>query len=90
MPREDLRELLGSLRRELDDSGGLDPAERSLLVDVHDEIEELLELSSETRIERRDSLVDRLTEAIDEFQASHPEFSRTIGNLADTLASMGF
>lgn len=88
MARESLEQTLTSLKQELRASD-LDPRSLKLLHEIHDEIEAVLELSSEIPKDRNEGLRDRLGHAIEAFGASHPQLTRAMGSLVDTLTGLG-
>ncbi len=89
MPKVQLTDTLRSLRSALKDGEQLDGEQRMLLADLHDEIEQLLELSAEARPEQREVVQVQARGAFERFQASHPSLARAFGTLADTLSGMG-
>jgi len=89
MGGDEIKDLLWQLRDALDDPDAVDGSSRELLIQVRDDIEEYLELSSESQIRRTLSLRERLVEAVESFQQTHPGLTRAMGNLAETLAGLG-
>ncbi len=88
MPNEKLKATVAELERELLALDTVDEATRmrlqQALVDVRSALQE-----SETSAEDRNSLAARLTNAVEEFEGSHPTLVTIIGRLADGLSQMG-
>jgi hypothetical protein len=89
MPKTKLRELLTELHDELDSEAGVDAEAQRLLVQVRDDIEILLELSSEVPIEHREQVRSGLGRALDALETDHPALFRVVGNMLDVLTSLG-
>ena len=85
MPEQRLRELVEALRAELARTGSVDADARRLLEGVTDEIDELIERSDG----EAPSLVERLREATEHFEESHPKLSATVAQMAEALERMG-
>lgn len=86
MSRDDLRDRLEALHGALRDAESLDPEARALLRAVMEDIERVLAREQEHEPE---SLVERLREAIGDFEESHPTLSEAAGRVIDALARMG-
>jgi hypothetical protein len=85
MAKESLRTLVAGLRAELAQAHDLDADAREALHRLAQEVETVLQgasAGSPVDSPLRDRLADRVTE----LEASHPELSRTVGNIVDTLA----
>jgi ElaB/YqjD/DUF883 family membrane-anchored ribosome-binding protein len=84
-PRRDLSDTLDELRAQLAASASISPAERerleTLLRDVRDHVDH----------ERHEpqSLADRLQEATEHFEESHPNLTMAIGAVAEALSRLG-
>ena len=88
MPKTALHDLLTQVREHLEgDPGHTNLAERELLIRVHDDIEEVLELSSEVSPARAQQTGSVLEEAA-EHLAAHP-IGAALGRVAELLAGMG-
>lgn len=83
MSDEVLRHTLKELRRELAEVGKVDPGLEALLSEIRADIEEVME--------RQDPhpLRDRLAQAVERFETSHPTLANAMGAVADQLARMG-
>lgn len=89
MPKTALRELLAQLQEHLDEDSAADitAADRDLLVRVHDDIEDVLEITAEVPHPRAQETRSILDEAAAELGA-HP-IGAAIGRVAEILAGMG-
>lgn len=87
MEKQHLREQLASLHVALANAGEVGPEARELLAEVLDDIQRLLE--AEERERRPEGVVERLREAVEEFEESHPTLSEAAGRVIDALARMG-
>ncbi len=87
MPDQHLRDTLEHLHKELQQAGGVDDRSRELLRDVMDDIHAILDPSAPEA--RPGSLVERLREAVDDFEESHPAVTEAVGRVVDALAKMG-
>jgi F0F1-type ATP synthase membrane subunit b/b' len=85
MDRRELPELLEQLRRELAASRG-DRATREHLEKLIDEIEARLEDST---TERHESLLERIAEAVEEFETTHPRATAILNEIMMTLSNLG-
>jgi hypothetical protein len=89
--RERLRQSLQDLRSQLARADFPDPTARTQLEQTIDEIENSLGPGRAIVPVRpvNSSLVHRLTDATQEFEASHPTLSGAIGSVIDALSRMG-
>ena len=87
MREQDLRQLLERLHTELQGADTIDDRSRELLRSVVGDIEELLERKHE-RV-APESIVERLREAVRDFEQTHPTLTDAIGRVADALAGIG-
>jgi hypothetical protein len=85
--KEDLREQLAALHAALGDGESVGPEARELLRAVMEDIERVLDI--EAGDERDEGLVDRLREAVGDFEESHPTLAEAAGRVIDALARMG-
>lgn len=86
MPEKELRRRLEELHHELAEvgqSGEIDADLEKLLAEIRTDIETVMERSEET------SLADRLGEAVERFEASHPRLASAMGAVIDQLARIG-
>ena len=90
MPRrlEKLRETLDELDRELASVDTVDPRTRALLEEARAEIQTALDQQDTDQL-RSQSLIDRLKDAQQEFEASHPNLSGIVMRMINTLAQLG-
>ena len=88
MPERELRDTLETLRRELRTSRELDPEARHLLTELAGDLDALLD-QEEAEREPGGPLAERLREATERFEESHPELTLVVGRLADLLANLG-
>lgn len=88
MDKQELRRQLAALHQALADSETVGPEARELLQAVMGDIQRLLDVE-EARPEEPASLVDRLREAVEDFEESHPTLSEAAGRVIDALARMG-
>ncbi|MDH3520479.1 MAG: DUF4404 family protein [Myxococcales bacterium] len=89
MPEKQLRETLQDLEQTLERQGSVDPAARERLGELVQEIRELLAREPGEREETEPSLVDRLSEAMEQFEESHPSLTEAVGRLAAALSNLG-
>lgn len=87
MDKQHLREQLAALHVALSDAEAVGPEARELLRAVMDDIQRLLEV--EERDEEPEGLMDRLREAAEDFEQSHPTLAEATGRVIDALARMG-
>ena len=80
--KERLSELLAELGDELHHTGEVDEETRTLLAQLHDDIDRLTGESHATAVERAKGLESR-------FSAEHPIAARIAREFADLLAKMG-
>ena len=87
MNRPDLHQHLLRLHSELQRAEGMDERTRALLRDLSQDIENILEAPDDTaHRERSRTLRDRLSTALQQFEAAHPDLARTTNNVLETLA----
>lgn len=89
MDREQLRERLEQLRAELQQVASVDDKDRALLERLDADIHELLESGEDDHPRRYTGVGEGLREAVERFEASHPDLTMTMGQLAEMLARMG-
>ncbi|MCC7083858.1 MAG: DUF4404 family protein [Pirellulales bacterium] len=82
---ERLRATLEELRRGLTEVEQLDPALRSQLVAALHDIQSALAAKGSPE----ESLMQRLRDAAQDFEESHPALAGNLGSLIDTLGRMG-
>ena len=86
MDKQHLRTQLASLHQALADADSVGPEARELLRAVMEDIERLLEVEER---EEPEGLMDRLREAVEDFEESHPTLAEAAGRVIDALARMG-
>jgi hypothetical protein len=86
MTEESLRALVAGLRSELARAHDLDADAREALHSLAREVEAALQSEPAGAGASGPALRDRLSDWVTELEASHPNLSRTVGNLVDTLA----
>lgn len=90
MPERRVRETLDELSRQIRDAETLGPEEREELDRLVGEIEARLDRDAGREDDgEAPPLVQRLSEAAERFEASHPRLSAAVGRLVDALAAMG-
>jgi hypothetical protein len=89
MPKQHLRNALDTIREALDDPKDLDLSDRELMITVRDDIQELLELSSEVAVGQKLQTQRGVASAIERFEERHPQLTRMLGSVAEALSSMG-
>ena len=87
MSERHLREMLEQLHAELQNSGDIDENSRELLREVMDDIRTIVEPGAAAP--RPEPLGQRLREAVDAFEESHPALTEAVGRVVDALAKMG-
>ena len=92
MEKQVFREMLEKLHLELTQTKSLDESSKDLLVSVQEDIENLLDSAEEAQPteEHHDSLSEKLSDAVDEFEDSHPDLVIAMKHVLDSLANMGF
>jgi len=88
MREPDLRQMLQQLHTELQRADTIDDRSRELLRSVLGDIEDLLE-RKQKRGTQPESIIERLREAVREFEKTHPTLTHAIGGVADALSKMG-
>jgi hypothetical protein len=87
LERQQLRAQLASLHQALADAEAVGPEARELLETVMRDIQRLLDVDEQEQ--EPEGLVDRLREAVKDFEDSHPTLSEAAGRVIDALARMG-
>jgi len=89
MNKDRIRTLLQSIHASGGNLEDVDLEDRQLLLQLHDDIEALLELSSEAPMERKDDVRTGLSGAMERLEKNHPRLTRSIGHIAELLSGMG-
>ncbi len=85
MSDKELTRLLHEVHTELEDQGAVSDEQRELMRDLMDDIRRTLGEEETDDL----SVGDRLNEAVDDFQQSHPTIAFTLRRIIDALARMG-
>jgi hypothetical protein len=89
---EKLRETLDQLRSQLDELRRRDPAVADQLAATIDEAQAVLTGKSpgdQGSAAPQGSIIDRLKDAVLEYEASHPSLAGNLGGIIDALGRMG-
>ena len=86
--REQLQATLKELEEELASLDTLDAETRQMLEDAAREIHEKLDKNG-IRPQPSDSVANRLRDAIDSFESSHPTLTGILSRITDALAQLG-
>ncbi len=89
MQQEELNEMLQKLHQELSSTKSLDESSKELLLDIQGDLDVILDEEQETGEEDHQSLSDKLRDAIDEYEESHPNLVIAMKHVLDSLANMG-
>jgi hypothetical protein len=88
MDKQRILNALKTLRAELADAEGLDPASRAELERVTDDVERQLQGGASTP-DDSEPLAGRLQDAVQEFGAEHPQITGAVNQVAAALANLG-
>ncbi len=83
MSDQELRRTLKELRHELAEVGDVDEDLEELLAEIRADIEAVMDRSAPH------SLGDRLSDAVEQFEVTHPRLAAAMGAVIDQLASIG-
>ncbi|HTM52963.1 MAG TPA: DUF4404 family protein [Pirellulales bacterium] len=86
--RDKLRDALDRLQKELEELRKLNPGVGAQLDETIDEARATLEGKSPD-LKRHSTLIERLSNAMLDYEASHPSLAGNLGGLIDALANMG-
>ena len=89
MDKEAVRTVLHELRGELKDPFDLDSDDRDLLLELHNNIENLLELSSEATPVQHQEVHTGVRASIHKFEQDHPRLTQALSHILDLLAGSG-
>ena len=89
MPKQRLHEALAAVREALDAPDQLDAADRRTLLDTREQIETVLELSSEAGVDDHVQVRDQAARTIHQVGPRHGPVRAALGALLDTLTSLG-
>ena len=88
MEQQQLRDLLETLHKELEQVGTVDEKTAEVLTSLKADIGKLVQEGGQTEAEQ-ESTVERLNEALGHFEEEHPKLSMMIQHVLDSLARMG-
>jgi hypothetical protein len=86
MEEKDLTKLLQQLRAQLANIKAVDEQGRELLRSLNADIRRLLDASED---DADDSLLERLQESVDYFEATHPRLTTALSQLLNALNNAG-
>jgi len=86
MEEKDLTSLLNQLRAELKNTKTVDEQGRELLRDLEADIHNLLKSPDD---DSDDSVLERLQDSIDYFEATHPRLTTALSQLLNALNNAG-
>jgi hypothetical protein len=89
MNKDRIRTLLQSIHSSGGNLEDVDLEDRRLLLQLHDDIETLLELSSEAPLEHKEDIQTGLAGVMERLEKQHPTLTRSIGHIAKLLSGMG-
>jgi hypothetical protein len=89
MDKQSLQGMLETLRAELRDSEDVDAGTRGLLVRLQEDIEVLLDLSSEAEPEHHKQVETGLRASVERFEGTHPSLTAAMNRVLDLLVSIG-
>jgi hypothetical protein len=89
MEQQKLRELLDTLHQELEQVDSIDDTTEVVLTNLRADMQRLLDEKVGT-VDKDESLMERMNEALDHFEEGHPKLSLTLQLLLESLAKMGF
>ena len=87
---QNLRELLKRLHDELEETEVLDENGNEMLRHLEEDIHRRLERSAPKKAkEADDSILERLQDAIDRFEETHPNLTQTLSEMMTILSNAG-
>jgi hypothetical protein len=89
MDKERIRLVLGAIHTSGGNLEDVDVEDRRLLLQLHDDIENLLEMSSEVPVDHREDVQSGLAGAMKRLEGEHPVLTRSIGHIAELLSGIG-
>jgi hypothetical protein len=87
MPDENLRKLLEQLHDELERAESMDEKGDELLRHLNADIENLLKRSGKGKGPPDESVIERLEDAIDHFEVTHPTLTRMLSEMMTILSN---
>ena len=89
MSDENLRKLLEQLHDELEHTESMDEKGDELLRHLNADIRDLLKRSGKVKGESDDSMLERLQDAIDHFEVTHPTLTTMLSEMMTILSNAG-
>jgi phytoene/squalene synthetase len=89
MSEENLRKLLEQLHDELERAEPLDEKGDELLRHLNADISDLLKRSGKGTAQSDDSVLERLEDAIDHFEVTHPTLTTMLSEMMTILSNAG-
>jgi uncharacterized protein DUF4404 len=89
MDKQEFREQLQRLHIQLQHVGEVDEPDQVLLQQLNSDIQALLEHQEDYEKHHYNSLSSRLKDSIEKLEASHPNLTLLMGQIADALAKIG-
>jgi hypothetical protein len=89
MSDENLRRLLEQLHDELEHTESMDEKGDELLRHLNADIRDLLKRSGKVKGESDDSMLERLQDAIDHFEVTHPTLTTMLSEMMTILSNAG-
>lgn len=89
MENSELRDTLEKLHRELEQAENLDDDSRERLQHLEVHIQAVLDREESSSTEEDDSLGDRLNDAIQEYEVTHPDLTTVLRHVMDILSGAG-
>jgi hypothetical protein len=84
-----LKELLQTIRTEMADPDKVDLEAQDLLMVLHDDIEVLLDLSSEAQQTDKAPVAEAASTFVERFEVDHPALTRVMNRVLNLLAGSG-
>jgi len=89
MSDENLRKLLEQLHDELERTESVDETGNELLRHLNADIRNLMKRSGKAEVEPDDSVLERLEDAIDHFEVTHPTLTKMLSEMMTILSNAG-
>jgi hypothetical protein len=89
LDKDALKELLSTIRSEMDNPDRVDLEAQDLLMNLHDDIELLLDLSSEAQETDRGPVAAAASTFLERFEVDHPALTRSMNRVLNLLAGSG-
>ena len=89
MDDQELRKLIEQLHAEIQNTHTVDEKGQELLIRLESDIHELLDRTRETGGPAHPSVIRRLEEGLDHFEATHPALTTLLSKLLESLSNAG-